>query len=97
MFPFSLDQIAGADSIEISRLAEALNESLKANSEIRTRNQKATGLVHLQTFFVGKSKGIIDEVDKNIAKVARLSDVEADFIINYDIKYRMGADEDDAE
>ena len=35
--------------------------------------------------------------DKNIAKVARLSDVEADFIINYDIKYRMGADEDDAE
>jgi hypothetical protein len=26
-----------------------------------------------------------------------LSDIERDFIINYDIKYRMGADEDDAE
>ena len=97
MFPFSLDKITGADRAEIDRLATALNESLEANSEIRTRNQKATGLVHLQTFFVGKSKELIDDVDRSLARIGNFSDAEADFIINYDIKYRMGADADDAE
>ena len=97
LFPFSLDQITGPDRVEIARLAAALNDSLEANSEIRTRNQKATGLVYLQTFFVGKSKELIDEIDKNLARIGNFSDAEADFIINYDIKYRMGADEDDAE
>ena len=97
MFPFSLSTIVGSERTQIDRLSNELNASLDDNSEIRTRNQKATGLVHLQTFFVGKSKGLIDEVDVILAKIAGLSDEDADFVINYDIKYRMGADEDDAE
>lgn len=96
-FPFSLNKITGQMRLEIDRLSEELNSSLRDNSEIRTRNQKATGLVHLQTFFVGKSKAIIDEVDMILTGIAGLSDEDTDFIINYDIKYRMGADEDDAE
>ena len=97
MFPFSLNKIAGPSRLEIDRLSEDLNSSLRDNSEIRTRNQKATGLVHLQTFFVGKSKEIIDRMDVILTKIAGLSEEDTDFIINYDIKYRMGADEGDAE
>lgn len=97
MFPFSFEKLPAAKLAEIEQFAERLSASLHDNSEVRTRNQKATGLVHLQTFFVGKSKGIIDKVDIMLAEIAGLPPEDADFIVNYDIKYRMGADEVDAE
>lgn len=37
-----------------------------------------------------RSKPIIDEIDKVLAKHYGFTDEELDFIINYDIKYRMG-------
>lgn len=36
------------------------------------------------------SKPIIDEIDRVLANYYGLTDEELDFIINYDIKYRMG-------
>ncbi len=36
------------------------------------------------------SKPIIDEIDKVLAKHYGFTEEEHDFIINYDIKYRMG-------
>ena len=36
------------------------------------------------------SKPIIDEIDKVLAEHYGFTDEELDFIINYDIKYRMG-------
>jgi hypothetical protein len=39
-----------------------------------------------------KSKEIIDEIDRVLAKHYGFTDEELDFIINYDIKYRMGQD-----
>ena len=41
-------------------------------------------------FFPKKSKPIIDEIDKVLAQHYGFTDEELDFIINYDIKYRMG-------
>ena len=45
------------------------------------------------------SKPIIDEIDRALARHYGLSDEELDFIINYDVKYRMGASagEEDSE
>lgn len=43
-----------------------------------------------QHFFIKYSKSIIDEIDKVLAKYYNFSEEELDFIINYDIKYRMG-------
>ena len=39
------------------------------------------------------SKPIIDEIDRILAQHYGFTDEELDFIINYDIKYRMGKDE----
>jgi hypothetical protein len=39
-----------------------------------------------------KSKAIIDEIDTLLARHYGFTDQELDFIINYDIKYRMGRD-----
>ena len=41
-------------------------------------------------YYPVKSKAIIDEIDKVLAKHYGFTEEELDFIINYDIKYRMG-------
>ena len=43
---------------------------------------------------IKKSKAIIDEIDKVLAAHYGFTDEELDFIINYDIKYRMGSELD---
>ena len=43
-----------------------------------------------QHFFIKYSKSIIDEIDKVLSGYYGFTDEELDFIINYDIKYRMG-------
>lgn len=40
-------------------------------------------------------KPIIDEIDRLLAKHYGFTPEELDFIINYDIKYRMGAEAED--
>ena len=42
-----------------------------------------------------RSKRLIDTIDHSLAQAFSFSDEEIDFIINYDIKYRMGGAEDD--
>ena len=64
-------------------------DSLKRNSQLRTRNQRTTS-VEYQEFYPALSKPIIDEIDHVLAKHYGFTDEELDFIINYDIKYRMG-------
>ena len=65
-------------------------DDLKANSTMLTREQKNVGTTQTQSFKINKSKPIIDEIDKVLAKHYGFTEEELDFIINYDIKYRMG-------
>jgi len=51
---------------------------------------KATGIVSYDEFYPRKSKPIIDEIDRALAKHYGFTEEELDFIINSDIKYRMG-------
>jgi hypothetical protein len=48
-------------------------------------------------FFVGKSKPLIDEIDAVLAAHYGFTEEELDFIINYDIKYRMGSELNESE
>ena len=41
-------------------------------------------------FAVWPAKPIIDEIDRVLAQHSGFSEEELDFIIHYDIKYRMG-------
>jgi len=43
------------------------------------------------------SRTVIDEIDRLLAKHYGFTDEELDFIINYDIKYRMGKDAEGEE
>ncbi len=46
--------------------------------------------VKYDEFYMKLSKGIIDKIDTVLAHHYGFTDEELDFIINYDIKYRMG-------
>jgi hypothetical protein len=53
--------------------------------------------LRIQTFEYADCKPIIDEIDRVLGHHYGLSSQELDFIINYDIKYRLGADASDEE
>ena len=89
-FRCSIIDFDQSDLQSFKLITDKLNKDYDDNSKIRIRNQKKTGRVELQTFFIGKSKPIIDEIDKVLAKHYGFTEEELDFIINYDIKYRMG-------
>jgi hypothetical protein len=50
----------------------------------------STGKVRYQEFYIRLSKAIIDEIDTILTMHYGFTDEELDFIINYDIKNRMG-------
>ena len=85
------------DSSTLSNLGKKYIKDLKQNSTMLTRKQKTKGVVKTQSFKVSSSKNIIDEIDTYIAKHYGFSEEELDFIINYDIKYRMGEGVQDDE
>ncbi len=74
----------------LTALGKRYVNDLKKSSYMQERNQKQTGLTRSQTFIISKSKNIIDEIDKVLAGHYGFTEEELDFIINYDIKYRMG-------
>jgi hypothetical protein len=95
-FPFSTSQSSSKNIIEFSTLRERLMDDYTINRI--TRYDKRIG-GDLYEYKVNKSKNIIDKIDGVLAKHYGFTDEELDFIINYDIKYRMGKelDGDDGE
>ncbi len=75
---------------ELSKLANKLMIDLENNSIFLKRNDKRAGLLEIQSFQPRESKPIIDEIDAVLAEHYGFTEEELDFIINYDIKYRMG-------
>lgn len=77
---------------DLKDVSKRLQKDLNRNSTTLVRNQKQTGIVEIQSFHAKQSKEIIDEIDTILAQHYGFTDEELDFIINYDIKYRMGAE-----
>lgn len=87
---FQIKVPSGFDSIEFKGLAKQLNDDLLKKMVVAEYTYKNKGTVRFAQFFPKQSKSIIDEVDALLAKHYGFTDEELDFIINYDIKYRMG-------
>ena len=75
---------------KLVHLNNILTTDVKEKSKRRVYNYKATGRVEYDEFYMKLSKPIIDEIDKILAVHYGFTEEELDFIINYDIKYRMG-------
>jgi hypothetical protein len=87
-----------ANDLELAELGQELNKSLKSNAVRKTINTRDGSAITYAEFVAANSKDIIDKIDRLLAALYGFSDAEADFVANFDIKYRMGQDSaDDGE
>ena len=71
-------------------LAKQITNRLEETSDFGAATYRVGGSVRYQRFSPGFAKPIIDKIDAVLAEHYGFTDEELDFIINYDIKYRMG-------
>ncbi len=74
----------------LSDICITLMNDYKKNKLICNKDSKQTGSIKYEEFYPKFSKHIIDEIDKVLAEHYGFTAEELDYIINYDIKYRMG-------
>lgn len=80
--------VGDVDSVahtEAGKIFDRLMKDYDKNSFVRERED-----CEFQEFKPSKSKPIIDEIDTVLAAHYGFTEEELDFIINYDIKYRLG-------
>jgi hypothetical protein len=93
--PLGLEKMTAASKQKLAGLAQKLMADLKAHSQRKEAYYKTTGQVIYDEFSPKYSKPIIDEIDRVLAKHYGFTEEELDFIINYDIKYRTGKNEEE--
>lgn len=79
-----------------SSAIDYLND-IDSNSIMQIRMQKTKGKTETQLFKIGASKHYIDVIDEIIAKAYGFSELELDYILQYDIKFRIRSDSKDSE
>ena len=88
---FNFHYTASSDIAELQRLGEKLMLSFESNKKINKQFIKSKQQDSIfESFNPQLSKNIIDKIDKVLANHYGFTEEELDFIINYDIKYRMG-------
>ena len=89
-FPIGIGDMSQNISSDLCSIERKLMKDYEKNKNRKESYYKSTGNVIYDEYFPKKSKPIIDEIDKVLAKHYGFTEEELDFIINYDIKYRMG-------
>jgi hypothetical protein len=89
--PIGLDVMKKKNKDSLIILADQLMSDFKANSKPYHRVSKGV-VTEFDSFYPMYSKLIIDQIDNIFAEHFGFSKEEVDFIINYDIKYRLGKD-----
>jgi hypothetical protein len=84
-------------SEDMKKTAHALKNQLDESSEIVGVSHRITGSIKYEQFRPREAKPVIDQIDQVLAKHYGFTDEELDFVINYDIKYRMGRVADGGE
>jgi len=89
MFP--VGDLSQSTEDRLTKLWERLKKDLQQNAVLREeyRNRGRDKIV-FQQFSARQSKPIIDEIDKVLAQHYGFTSEELDFILNYDLKYRLG-------
>ncbi len=81
---------SGWDRIDWLKLDRELATSLAANAVRKRITTKQGHTIEYDEINASRSKDTIDQLELQIAELFGLTAEEADFLINYDIKYRMG-------
>ena len=92
---FPVGTIQGKTLETLVDLCSDLMNRLEEKAFIKKAFYKTTGDIEYREYNVSDAKAIIDEIDYVLAQHYGFTDEELDFIINYDIKYRMGRNSDE--
>jgi hypothetical protein len=71
-------------------LGSTLMNALRSGAQRKTIQTKTGDRITYDEYYGWKAKPIIDRIDALLAEHYGFTDEELDFIINYDIKYRLG-------
>jgi hypothetical protein len=88
--PFNFDEANSSMRSKLDKLAGLLMEDFQENSRIVEMNYAKWGMMKIQCVYPKHSKPILDEIDTVLAGHYGFTAEELDFIVNYDIKYRLG-------
>jgi hypothetical protein len=91
-FPLDLTKFADETKAKLSELSNQIAKCFAAH----TMQWRKSGLL-IDSIGAKPCKSLLDEVDGVLAEHYGFTDEELDFIINYDIKYRMGQDGGEAD
>ena len=72
-------------------------DDLEERATIKQIRTSGGDTIEYAAFTYTDSKTIIDRIDRVLAHHYGFTDEELEFIINYDIKYRMGRDLEDED
>ena len=96
-FPFDPREMTSHQQKSLSDLGKQYVKDLKRNAVDAVRVYKGKKSVDCLSFRVNQSKSILDEIDRVLARHYSFTAEELDFILNYDIKYRLGLDTEGEE
>ena len=88
---------SGLSASDFYKLSAKLMDDYLRNSQMKEKTSSLTGEIKYQEFYPRISKPLIDQIDCLLAQHYDFTHEELDFIINYDIKYRMGKELDNGE
>jgi len=88
LFPFG--DVSDPLLQDLPALFSELMTDLKKHSRRRVYVYKAAGKVEYDEFYPSESKDILDRMDQVFARHLGMTEEELDFVVSYDIKYRMG-------
>ncbi len=91
-FPLGLDRMPGDVRKQLVKIGVKHERDLFAHSVRRRILYKTTGWIEYDEFYPRESKPVADDIDTVLARHYGLTAEELDFIVNYDIKYRLGRD-----
>jgi hypothetical protein len=94
-FPLDIESISNINQKKLIDLCQKLMQDYQKNKQQKEKVSKQTGHIFYEEYYPRLSKPIIDEIDKILAEHYGFTEAELDFIINYDIKYRMGKELED--
>ena len=89
-FNFAPKKLDRAGMTKLSDIVHELMHHYESHAIRKETNYKTTGKVVYDEFYPRHSKLIIDKIDRLLGEYYGFSAKELDYIINYDIKYRMG-------
>ena len=91
---FKLPKLSESEIKKLGSNVLNLKTGLQDTAKKCSRKYKS-GIIEYYEYYPAKCKSVLDLIDLNLAGLFNLSSAEIDFIINYDIKYRIGVSDDE--